>query len=165
MVTNYWRTHPLAAGGNIVEDFTHNLRELKTLSKSWVHNKRLLDEQTLRDIEAKVVAMEDEQGRGHTTANKKEKLTTLIAQRSKILKDREENWRLRSRAIWLLEGDDNTKLFYKYANGKKAINTIWHLKNEQGIRVNNLQQLTTLATSHYKQLYKAPPNATLAEII
>lgn len=53
--------------------------------------------------------------------------------RTKILKDREESWRLRSRAIWLKEGDDNTKLYHKHENGRKAINTIWELKNGQGI--------------------------------
>jgi len=117
METDYWRTHPPAAGGNITEGFTHNLRELKVLSKSWAHNKRLLDEQTLRDTEAEIVAMEYEQGWGHISHDQKEKLTTLVAQGRKILKDREETWKLRSREIWLLEGDDNAKLFHKYANG------------------------------------------------
>jgi len=38
--------------------------------------------------------------------------------------DREEAWRLRSRAAELLEGDDNTKFYHKFANGRKNINTI-----------------------------------------
>eukprot|EP00253_Pinus_taeda_P017821 PITA_17821 len=130
MVTDYWRKHPPAVGGNLAKVFTHNLREMKILSKIWAHNKTLLDEQTLRDIEAEIATLEDEQGRGHTTPDQKEKLTTLVAQGRKILNDREETWRLRSRAIWLLEGDDNKKFFHKYANGRKSINTIWHLKND-----------------------------------
>jgi len=55
--------------------------------------------------------------------------------------------------------------FHKFADGLKAINTIWHLTNEQGIRVSSYQKLASLGTSHFKKLYKAPPNASLAEII
>jgi len=31
--------------------------------------------------------------------------------------------------------------------------------------VNTFQQLAFLATSHFKQIYKAPPNVTLSEVI
>lgn len=68
-------------------------------------------------------------------------------------------------AIWLLEGDDNTKFFHKFANGKKDVNTIWQLNNENGIPLSSFRQLSGVATSHFKQAYSAPPNITLGEII
>eukprot|EP00253_Pinus_taeda_P019805 PITA_19805 len=85
--------------------------------------------------------------------------------RGKILKDREEDWRLRSRVIWLQEGDDNTKFYRKYENGRKAINTIWQLSNDQCLTVNTFPQLASLASSHYKKIYRAPTNVNLTEII
>lgn len=79
LVTDYWKSHPPAAGGNIAEGFAHNLSELKRLSKRWAHNKRLKDEQTLRDTEVEITELEDEHGRGYTTPEQKERLTTLVA--------------------------------------------------------------------------------------
>jgi len=41
MVADYSKAHPPGVGGVITEDFSHNLREMKTLSKSWAHRKRI----------------------------------------------------------------------------------------------------------------------------
>jgi len=47
MITDFWKSHPLATGGNKVEGFAHNLIEMKRLSKIWAHKKRIKDDQTL----------------------------------------------------------------------------------------------------------------------
>ena len=88
-----------------------------------------------------------------------------ITKRSQILKDREESWRLRSRAIWLLEGDNNTKFYHKFANGRKAINTIWELVDAQDHIVTSQRQLAKLATDHFRCIYKAPREANILEIM
>lgn len=67
-----------------------------------------------------------------------------------MLKEREETWRLRRRAIWLKEGDDNSKIFHKFGNGRIVVNTIWKLTNEQGVEVDTFPHLASLATSHFK---------------
>eukprot|EP00253_Pinus_taeda_P011273 PITA_11273 len=91
--------------------------------------------------------------------------TSLITKRSQILKEREESWRLRSRAIWLLEGDANTKFYHKFANGRKIINTIWELKNEHGQQVSSQKNLARLATEHFCGIYKAPADVNILEIM
>jgi len=82
--------------------------------------------------------------------DEKARLTELYTTRRKILMDCEKAWRLRSRVTWLLEGDDNTKFYYKFANGRKNINTIWQLLDEHGHHANTFPQLATLANSHFK---------------
>ena len=42
----------------------------------------------------------------------------------------QEVLRLKSRAIWMECGDDNTKLFQAFAKGRKQQNSIWELKKE-----------------------------------
>jgi len=75
LVTDYSKSHPPTIGGNIAETFAHNLRNLKKLSKRWAHNKRLMDDQTLRSVEAEIDSMEDEHGRAYISPEHKERLT------------------------------------------------------------------------------------------
>ena len=65
----------------------------------------------------------------------------LEKQRSQILLDREEEWRLKSRAIWLLTGDENTKKFHNFAKDRRTMNTIWKLKDEEGREANTFESL------------------------
>eukprot|EP00253_Pinus_taeda_P023577 PITA_23577 len=150
------RTPPTTTG-HIVEGFAQNLNELKRLSKIWAQNKRRRDDQTLREVEIEIVDFESNLGGLYNSNEHKDRISSQYADRGEILKDSEESWRLRSRAIWMLEGDDNTKFYHKFANGRKAINTIWELPNEQGHPLNTFPQLAALASSHFKQIYRAPP--------
>ncbi len=63
-----------------------------------------MEDQTLCDIERQLGILTDDHGRGYTSVEAKIHLTSLVAQRSKILLDREETWRLKSGAIWLQAG-------------------------------------------------------------
>lgn len=81
------------------------------------------------------------------------------------MKGREDTWRLKSRAIWLLAGDDNTKFFHNYAKGRKVSNTIWNLPLPDGGMVDTFNKLSLLGTSHFQNLYKTPPGSNLADII
>jgi hypothetical protein len=48
-----------------------------------------------------------------------------------FFKKEEEQWILKSRVIWLKEGDNNTKYFHQYANLSNNINTISNIKKEE----------------------------------
>ena len=62
----------------------------------------------------------------------KEVLTRLEGRKNTLLCEKEESWRLKSRALWLECGDNNTKNFHAFAKGRKAVNTIWSLRDEDG---------------------------------
>lgn len=104
-------------------------------------------------------------GHGFESAKTKYHLIKLEVDQSIILKAREENWCLRSRTIWIQSGDDNTKFHHQFANGQWAINTIWNLEDDFGHQVHSFNHLATLGNTHFNRLYKAPQDATLAEII
>ena len=44
-------------------------------------------------------------------------------------------WRLKRHVIQLEEGDNNTKFFHKHAAYRKTLNTIWEIKNPDGVKV------------------------------
>ena len=89
-----------------------------------------MDDQAITQIEEDLEALQNSEGGGFHTQEEKMRLHTLEANRNKILKEREEVLRLKSRAIWMECGDNNNKFFQAFAKGRKQQNTIWELKKE-----------------------------------
>jgi hypothetical protein len=79
--------------------------------------------------------------------------------------DKEALWRLKSRAIWLASGDENTKFFHSYAKGRKLNNTIWSLNQRNGQLVNTFEGLSSMGITHFTDLFKAPLGSTIGEIV
>ncbi|KAK1257140.1 hypothetical protein QJS04_geneDACA022973 [Acorus gramineus] len=72
-----------------------------------------------------------------------------------ILGQEEEEWRLRSRAVWLKEGDNNAAFFHKVANHRRRVNKIdsllvgdTHVTSEAGIQ--------EVLVEHFAKMAKAP---------
>ena len=92
-------------------------------------------------------------------------LMALEKRRQTLLKEQEEAWRQKSRAIWLKSRDENTKNFQAYVKGRKAANTIWVLKNEVEERITSFKGFANLGVKHFQNLFKAQAGSTLVEII
>ena len=86
--------------------------------------KRFREDQELKFVESEISRISDAEGGGMLTVESKEVFTALEGRRKMLLQDKEDTWRLKSRAIWLESEDDNTKLFHAYARGRKSSNTI-----------------------------------------
>ena len=70
-----------------------------------------------------------------------------------LLLEREEMWRLKSRATWLESGDDNTKFFHAFAKGRKATNIVWRLGDEQGNSHDTFDGMASPGVEHFKKLF------------
>lgn len=119
----------------------------------------------LIDTEAQIAHLTDEKGTGYLSEASKSLLNQLIGTKSRILQEKEELWRLKSRAIWLKAGDSNTKYFHNLANGRKASNTIWKLPCELDGWATTYQQLSKFGVSHFKRQFTAPNDINLPDII
>jgi len=80
MVTYFWKRNPPDARGNIAKGFSHNLTELKRLSKIWAHNKRVKDDQALRQAESEIAEFENDQG-GYIAPSNISKKSRIAMQR------------------------------------------------------------------------------------
>lgn len=165
LVQEYWQNNPISGNEDLSAGFVRKLTDLKLITKNWAHQKRIQDNHTLTEAERVIGEFEDSSTGTFSSQENKDQYNNLIAKRAQILKEREESWRLRSRATWLTEGDNNTKFFHKFANGRKAINTIWELKDDRGQPVSSQQNLARLANAHFRGIYKAPGGINILEIM
>eukprot|EP00253_Pinus_taeda_P017813 PITA_17813 len=82
----------------------------------------------------------------------KESEKTLYTQLSQTLRDEEVKWRLKSRQLWLREGDKNTSYFHKQATVRKARNTVSSIKDNEGNSYTSHDIIKKAATNHFKNL-------------
>ena len=94
----------------------------------------------------------------------KDTLIRLEGRRNTLLLEKEETWRLKSRATWAECGDENTKFFHAFARGRKAQNTIWSLLDEHGHTHTTFEGMAKTGVEHFKNLFKAPSQASIAEV-
>lgn len=84
---------------------------------------------------------------------------------NKLLEVEEVEWTLKSREIWLREGDTNTKFFHKFANHRWSQNTIWSLKDENCRTLSSFKDLYDEAENHFRRIVKANNKGNIGEIV
>ncbi|RVW38145.1 hypothetical protein CK203_091289 [Vitis vinifera] len=67
----------------------------------------------------------------------------------------EISWRQKSRALWLKEGDSNTKFFHRMANARRRENFISSL-TVMGIRLSKEEELKEWIGSYFKSMFEDP---------
>ena len=120
LVKDYWTSHPISGHRSAVEGLCHNLSQLKHLSIERAKEKKAKDDQTIITIEAELNNLLDDRNKGFASTEEKVKMIKLEKQRDKILMEREETWRLKSREIWLQVGITSIFLLFEHpfaANG------------------------------------------------
>ncbi|RVW54237.1 putative ribonuclease H protein [Vitis vinifera] len=71
---------------------------------------------------------------------------------------REEiHWKQKAKIKWVKEGDCNSKLFHKVANGRRNKNFIKILENERGLVLDSSESITEEILLYFKKLYSCPP--------
>lgn len=165
LIKDYWASHPINDSVPLAKGFCRNLSEIKHITIKWARVKLERETAQLSHIEADLCSLTDDRGQGFMTAADKCRLIDLENQKAKILKEREESIRLRSRALWIQAGDENTKFFHNFAKCRKVSNTIWKLPTPDGDIADNFNKLAHLGITHFRNLYKSPREENLLDII
>ena len=105
---SHWHPIERENGRSAALQFGDNIKRLKVFIKEWAVLKRNKDEAELKSIEATLLLLYEGDGGGFLTQEAKELLARLEGRHKSLLLAQEESWRLKSRAIWLESGDDNT---------------------------------------------------------
>lgn len=80
-------------------------------------------------------------------------IQALKHREKKILMMEESTWRLTSRALWLKEGDQNTKFFHRYANFRRNINSIWQITDLDGHISQTQEEISDVVVNFFQNTY------------
>lgn len=99
-----------------------NLTIMKREMIEWAKEKKIRDEYDLNRIGKELDSLENSEVDGYETEEKRERIKNLELGRMKFFNGIEEQRRLKSTEIWILVGDENSKLCkrkekYKYYLG------------------------------------------------
>ncbi|XP_074318065.1 uncharacterized protein LOC141654850 [Silene latifolia] len=77
----------------------------------------------------------------------------LVAKIATLQKQEEQYWRQRSRALWLKDGDRNTKFFHTRAGERKRKNFIAKLIDDNGVERIGDDAVSSVANEYFHQLF------------
>eukprot|EP00253_Pinus_taeda_P009499 PITA_09499 len=109
--------------------FMENIKRLKKTTITWAKDRKAKHNKEIIRIIEELQKLESIEEDGYASQESKDRIIYLEKLKNQILLAKEEEWRLKSRAIWLKAGDENMRFFHNYAKGRKSANTIWNLKN------------------------------------
>lgn len=108
--------------------FMENLKRLKKATSTCTKDGKAKQNEEMTRINEELQKLESIEEDSYATQESKERILSLEKLKNQILLAKEEEWRLKSRAIWLKAGDEDTIFFHNYAKGRKSANTIRNLK-------------------------------------
>lgn len=113
---------------NILE----KLRALKVEVKTWERRKSTQMKKDLKDIYVALDSLSPQLLMHNPPGALRDNIHSLELKRKHILQIRETTWHLKSRAIWIQEGDRNTNFFHRFSNHRRKINSIWEITDAEG---------------------------------
>lgn len=133
--------------------FPEKIQRLKKTANEWQQLKIKQDKHELSRIQKELDAISS--SFPHLMSFKKRKAIRDLEKRKHYLLSIEEaTWRLKSRALWLKEGDRNTKYFQNFANARKRRNAIWKIDDRKGGFYYSQEDISKEASRVFQEQYK-----------
>lgn len=113
----------------------------------------------IEDLKAK---LDEAQSRDSVTA---EEELALKWQLCAALREDEIFWKQKSRALWLREGDRNTKFFHATTKQRRAQNRITSIKDRHGATIQTEEGIVHVAVHYFQELFTEPETSGLEEAL
>lgn len=78
----------------------------------------------------------------------------MEAELKRFLKLEEEFWKQKSSMTWFVHGDNSTKLFHSYVQGRRKKLHIFEISDEQGLLIISVNQISNAAVNHFINQFK-----------
>lgn len=114
----------------------------------------------IKELTEKLKKAEKWQSSAENVAKRK----SMERELSELLKQEEVYWRQRSRAIWLKEGDKNTRFFHRKATQRQKVNRLKKMKDEHGEWVYGEEKLGQLMGKFFQELFSSSPTSNVEEV-
>eukprot|EP00253_Pinus_taeda_P033811 PITA_33811 len=151
-----WWGNCTSQGRCRMHTFQLKLKSLKVQIKRWnkeefgnvLEDKQKL-EKKMEDIQQKIIL----EGRTEESVNKEGAILGRLEERRK---QQEILWRQKSRIKWLREGERNTKFFHQAMIKHRQGNRILSIKNKNGVRVVEQNEIEQVLMEHHKEILAEP---------
>ena len=135
-----------------MDHLTDSMKEIKKVVRLWEKRKIWETNDRIRNIQVEKARTLFDIEEGRQAGDYWERLKVLEEELKTYLFRKEMTWRLKSRAIWLDAGDQNTKFFHKYASGRRRENTIWCIEDSDKT-VHTTEEIKRAAVKYFGALY------------
>jgi len=153
LIRGHWKRDRVGGGGSTMEALSDNLLSMKHIMKRWERHKKCTQRLDMVINEEKISHIFDICRGGIFTELELEELRELELKKSLILGREEAAWRLKSRALWVKCGDQNTHFFHNYASHRRNHNAIWALKDANGNALCTQEDLASTGVNHFKGIF------------
>ncbi|XP_074313403.1 uncharacterized protein LOC141648573 [Silene latifolia] len=90
---------------------------------------------------------------GDRSARRVQERKKVVLEIASLLRQEEKFWRQRSRAIWLRDGDRNSKFFHRVASERKQKNFISKVSDEQGRVYEGTEAVSRCDVDYFRELF------------
>jgi len=139
------------------------LKVLKTHTKLWYKESIARNKEKLRSLESGIKDLIMRLVDDSSNLEEEKLLRHLELERNNILRGLEEQWRICSRATWLVSRDNNTKVFHNYASHNRIRKHVWEITDGNGIKLSEQGSLKEEAVLYFKKFYKSLVTTNTAE--
>eukprot|EP00253_Pinus_taeda_P022559 PITA_22559 len=153
MVKSAWESF-IPNGSSTMYKFQQRLKHIKRKIKAWnyttfgnIFQEKKVLEKSMRELQQKII-------RGGRTEELVSQEQVLLTQLEERRKQEELLWKPKSRIRWLKEGEKNTKFFHRTTMQRRINNTISHIQNPQGDRMEKQEEIEKELTNHFKTVHQ-----------
>lgn len=145
--------------------FRDKLSSIRKFVKDWQFKKSQQNRTTLWEIQMELDNISRDLAAHSIPFNMRCHIKELQRKKCKILEQEEASWRLKSRAIWLKEGDGNSKFFHRFASSRREKNSIWKIKDGKGDLLYSQQDISSEAVRYFGNQYKRSGECRIQDIL